>query len=78
MTPVLAAEGGYQEFALRGGSGSSCSAAALTALLALAVGFVLMRGVLAAGRGHAEMQEIAGAIQEGARPTSSASSARSA
>ena len=39
---------------------------ALTALLAIGVGFFLMRGVLAEDQGTAKMQEIAKAIQEGA------------
>jgi K(+)-stimulated pyrophosphate-energized sodium pump len=39
---------------------------ALTALIAIGVGFQLMRGVLASDQGTAKMQEIAGAIQEGA------------
>ena len=40
--------------------------AALTALLAIAVGFYLMKGVLAADPGTPKMIEIAMAIQEGA------------
>ncbi|MFZ1362759.1 MAG: sodium-translocating pyrophosphatase [Candidatus Nanopelagicales bacterium] len=39
---------------------------ALIAILALLVAVVLVRGVLAAGQGSEKMQEIAGAIQEGA------------
>ena len=55
MTHVLAAEGGYQAVHLDTEvSGSILIGSALTALLALAVGFVLMRGVLAARPGHAE------------------------
>ena len=38
----------------------------VSALLALAVGFVLMKGVLAADQGTPKMIEIATAIQEGA------------
>src|SRR5437879_8910074 len=37
-----------------------------TALLAIVVGFVLMRGVLAEDEGTPKMREIAKAIQEGA------------
>jgi len=63
---VVAAEGGYQEFTLRGGEWFVLVGSALTALLALAVGFILMRGVLAADQGTPKMIEIAKAIQEGA------------
>src|SRR3954470_11872076 len=66
MTHVLAAEGGYQTFTLHGGEWAILIASALTALLALAVGFVLMRGVLAQDQGTTTMREIANAIQEGA------------
>jgi K(+)-stimulated pyrophosphate-energized sodium pump len=66
MSVFLAAEGGYQEFTLAGGEWAILVGSALTALLALAVGFVLMRGVLAADQGTPAMIEIATAIQEGA------------
>ena len=66
MVHLLAAEGGYQEFTLRGGEWFVLVGSALTALLALAVGFFLMRGVLAADQGTPTMVEIAKAIQEGA------------
>ncbi len=66
MTHVLAAEGGYQEFVLRGGEWVVLIGSAITAFLAIAVGFILMRGVLAADEGTPKMKEIAGAIQEGA------------
>jgi K(+)-stimulated pyrophosphate-energized sodium pump len=66
MVSLLAAEGGYQEFTLRGGEWFVLIGAALTALLALGMGFVLMRGVLAADQGTPRMIEIAKAIQEGA------------
>ena len=45
---VLAAEGGYQTFYLHGGEWLILLGSVATALLALAVGFFLMRGVLAA------------------------------
>ena len=54
MSSILAAEGGYQEFVCRAESSPSWLCPAVSALLAIAVGFVLMRGVLAAGPGHAE------------------------
>ena len=45
---------------------SDATHAAATAVLAILVGFALMRGVLAADQGTASMIEIAKAIQEGA------------
>ncbi|MGH9005215.1 MAG: sodium/proton-translocating pyrophosphatase, partial [Acidimicrobiia bacterium] len=51
---------------LAGGEWFVLIGSALTALLAIAVGFVLMRGVLAADQGTPKMIEIATAIQEGA------------
>jgi K(+)-stimulated pyrophosphate-energized sodium pump len=66
MTQLLAAEGGYQEFTLAGGEWFILIGAALTALLAVVVGFALMRGVLAHDEGTPKMREIAAAIQEGA------------
>jgi K(+)-stimulated pyrophosphate-energized sodium pump len=66
MLDVLAAEGGYQTFHLQGGEWAWLFFSAVTALLAIAVGFGLMRGVLAADQGTPKMIEIATAIQEGA------------
>jgi K(+)-stimulated pyrophosphate-energized sodium pump len=68
MTPtvVLAAEGGYQEFVLGTTEWWWLIFAAVTAVVALLVGLVLSRGVLAADQGTAKMREIAMAIQEGA------------
>jgi K(+)-stimulated pyrophosphate-energized sodium pump len=66
LSSLLAAEGGYQEFSLHGGEWLILIGSALTALLALAVGFYLVKGVLAADAGTPKMQEIALAIQEGA------------
>jgi K(+)-stimulated pyrophosphate-energized sodium pump len=63
---VLAAEGGYQEFVLNGGEWLILAFSGIAALLALAVGFVLMKDVLAADQGTPKMIEIATAIQEGA------------
>src|ERR1700751_4051261 len=62
----LAAEGGYQVFTLNGEAWFWLIFSAVTALLALAVGFYLMRGVLAADEGTPVMIEIAKSIQEGA------------
>ncbi len=66
MTELLAAEGGYQVFDLRGGEFAWLFFSVATALLAILIGFSLMRGVLAADQGTAKMQDIAKAIQEGA------------
>ena len=63
---VLASEGGYQVFELSGADFAWLFFSVLTALAAIAVGFQLMRGVLAAEQGTPKMQEIALAIQEGA------------
>jgi K(+)-stimulated pyrophosphate-energized sodium pump len=63
---VLAAEGGYQVFRLGNTEWVLLVLSAATALLALAVGFYLVRGVLAADQGTPKMIEIASAIQEGA------------
>jgi K(+)-stimulated pyrophosphate-energized sodium pump len=65
-TTVLAAEGGYQEFTLGSGEWFWLIFSAVTALVAIAVGFFLMKGVLAADQGTPKMIEIAKAIQEGA------------
>ncbi len=62
----LAAEGGYQVFKLDGAAWFWLIFSAVTALLAIAVGFYLVRGVIAADQGTPKMIEIAAAIQEGA------------
>jgi K(+)-stimulated pyrophosphate-energized sodium pump len=66
MTQLLAAEGGYQEFVLKGGEWTVLALSGVAALLAILVGFALMRSVLAADQGTPKMIEIATAIQEGA------------
>jgi K(+)-stimulated pyrophosphate-energized sodium pump len=63
---ILAAEGGYQAFELTSTEWAWLLFSAATAILAIIVGFVLVRGVLAADQGTPTMIEIAGAIQEGA------------
>jgi K(+)-stimulated pyrophosphate-energized sodium pump len=63
---ILAAEGGYQQFELTSTEWYWLIFCAATAILALVVGLVLMRGVLAADQGTPKMIEIAEAIQEGA------------
>ncbi len=67
MIPVIGAEGGYQAFTLGDAEWIWLGFSAATAVLALAVGFYLMRGVLAADQGTPKMIEIATAIQEGAQ-----------
>ena len=64
--PAIIAEGGYQEFTLKGGEWAVLLLSAAAALLAIAVGFVLAKLVLAADEGSPKMREIAKAIQEGA------------
>jgi K(+)-stimulated pyrophosphate-energized sodium pump len=66
MNPLLAAEGGFQEFTLRASDFAVLIGSAATAVLALLVGLSLMRGVLAADKGTPAMQAIATSIQEGA------------
>src|SRR5262245_44227496 len=66
MMHVLATEGGYQQFSLGGAEWFWLIFSAATSLLAIGVGFYLMRGVLAADQGTPAMIEIAKAIQEGA------------
>jgi K(+)-stimulated pyrophosphate-energized sodium pump len=66
MIHTLAAEGGYQVFHLGGAEKAWLLISGVSALLAIAVGFYLMRGVLAADQGTPTMIEIAKAIQEGA------------
>ncbi|MGE0879624.1 MAG: sodium-translocating pyrophosphatase [Acidimicrobiia bacterium] len=63
---MFAAEGGYQVFTLHGGEWLVLLASAVTALIAIAVGFGLMRDVLRADQGTPKMIEIATAIQIGA------------
>jgi len=61
---TLAAEGG--ELSLTGSHLTYVIIAAVIALVALGFAAALVRAVLAAGRGTTKMQEIAGAVQEGA------------
>jgi K(+)-stimulated pyrophosphate-energized sodium pump len=62
----LAKEGGYQVFQLHGGEWLVLILSAVSALVAIAVGFYLARDVLSRDAGTPKMQEIAKAIQEGA------------
>jgi len=66
MNAVLAAEGGYQVFELGSTEWFWLFFSAATAVIAILVGFGLMRGVLAAPQGTPKMIEIAQSIQEGA------------
>src|SRR5262245_8667004 len=54
------------ELSLTGSNLTYVVIAAVIALVALGFAFALTRTVLAAGRGTNKMQEIAGAVQEGA------------
>jgi K(+)-stimulated pyrophosphate-energized sodium pump len=63
---AILAEGGYQEFTLRGGEWAVMLLSVAAALIALGVGAYLARSVMAADAGSPKMQQIAKAIQEGA------------
>jgi K(+)-stimulated pyrophosphate-energized sodium pump len=63
---VPASEGGYQEFDLGDTEWMWLAFSALTAVLAIAVGLFLVRGVLGADQGTPKMIAIAKSIQEGA------------
>ncbi len=63
---LFGAEGGYQDFVLKGGEWTVLVLSGLAALTAIAVGFFLVRAVLAADEGTPKMRQIAKAIQEGA------------
>ena len=66
VSALLAAEGGYQVFKLRGGEWAVLLLSVGAALLAILVGFYLMKKVLDEDEGTPKMKEIAQAIQEGA------------
>ena len=56
---LLAAEGGWQEFVLKGGEWAVLLLSVAAALLALGVGVFLARPVLAEDEGTPKMREIA-------------------
>jgi K(+)-stimulated pyrophosphate-energized sodium pump len=66
MMHLLAAEGGYQPFVLESKEWALIAFSGVTAIIAILVGFSMMKGVLAADEGTPKMKEIAAAIQEGA------------
>ena len=66
MTNLFASEGGYQLFELGSAEWFWLTFSLVVSLLALGVGAIAMKGVLAKPTGTAEMEEIAGAVQEGA------------
>ena len=66
MSQIVVAEGGYQNFTLGGQEWFWLIFAVAVALLALVVGWLMMRGVLAKDAGTEKMGEIAAAVQEGA------------
>ena len=66
MTRLLATEGGYQAFTLNSTDKGLLYLAVVVAIGALGLAVVLAQGVLKADTGTERMQEIAGAIQEGA------------
>ena len=63
---LIAAEGGWQSFELKGGEWLVLGLSVAAALLAIAVGFYLVKSVMAADAGTPKMQQIAKAIQDGA------------
>ena len=66
MSSIFAAEGGYQDFVLKGGEWTVLYLSAAAAIIALLVGVYLARSVMAEDAGTEKMQEIAKAIQVGA------------
>ena len=66
MLGIFAAEGGWQQFDLKGGEWAVLWLSAAAALIALGVGFFLVKKVMAESEGSPKMIEIATAIQEGA------------
>ena len=66
MITLLASEGGWQDFTLRGGEWLVLALSGAASLLAIAVGFYLAKSVLAEDEGTPKMKEIATAIQVGA------------
>jgi K(+)-stimulated pyrophosphate-energized sodium pump len=63
---LIAAEGGYQDFILKGGEWAVLLLSVGAALVAIAVGLLLAKNVMAHDEGTPKMKEIAKAIQEGA------------
>ena len=66
MTSLLATEGGWQTFTLKGGEWLILGMSGASAILALLVGWYLMIKVLQEDEGTDKMKEIAGAIKVGA------------
>jgi len=66
VTSLLATEGGWQTFTLKGGEWLILGLSGASAVLALLVGWYLMIKVLQEDEGTDKMKEIAGAIQVGA------------
>ena len=66
MTSILASEGGWQTFTLKGGEWAILGLSGASAILALLVGWFLVVQVLKQDEGTDKMKEIATAIQVGA------------
>ena len=62
----MLAEGGYQEFTLDGQEWFWLAFCAAISVVALVVGYAMMRGVLSKDTGNEKMNDIAEAVQEGA------------
>ncbi|HUC05538.1 MAG TPA: sodium/proton-translocating pyrophosphatase, partial [Acidimicrobiales bacterium] len=66
MINLLAAEGGYQDFLLRGADKTWLYLCLAAGIVGIAAGLLLARNVLAEDQGTPKMREIALAVQEGA------------
>jgi K(+)-stimulated pyrophosphate-energized sodium pump len=66
VSSVIATEGGYQDFIIRGGEWAVLLLSGVAALVAIVVGLMLAKNVMAQDEGTPKMKEIAKAIQEGA------------
>jgi len=66
VTSILASEGGWQTFTLKGGEWAILGLSGAAAILALLVGWFLVIQVLKQDEGTEKMKEIARAIQVGA------------
>ena len=64
MSSLIAAEGGWQDFTLKGGEWLVLWLSGAASLLAIAVGFFLARSVMAEDEGTPKMKEIVRALKK--------------